>query len=162
MRTNALLRLGLVFMILGMLATSGCNDRQAVSGPIMQNASTKAYLGLKDLEKQAGLAFSTNAVLVASDDGGGRDSSLGFYVWTVFSPSPIEMPHMQAPGVKDYLHLPLNVTVKYVQVHLGGEKITQPQSALCSDWQTNGYEFSGTILRTAQGDYLVVERFRKK
>ena len=72
------------------------------------------------------------------------------------------MPLMQATGVKDYLNLPLADTVEFVESKMGKRKLTQPQSAFSSEWQTNGYEFRGTIVRTPQGDYLVVERFRKK
>ena len=41
-------------------------------------------------------------------------------------------------------------------------QMPQPQSAFSSEWETNGYTFRGTVVRTPQGDHLVIEQFRKK
>jgi hypothetical protein len=152
----------LAFASLSILAVAGCYDRQVAPVQTTQNVSAKEDPALKDLETKAGLSFPTNTVLLNSGDGGGRDTSYGFYEWAIFSPTQIKMPLMQAVGVKDYLSLPLADTVVFVESKIRKRKVTQPQSAFSSEWQTNGYEFRGTIVRTPQGDYLVVERFRKK
>jgi hypothetical protein len=43
---------------------------------------------------------------------------------------------------------------------MGKREIEQPQAALGSDWQTNGFGFSGTLIRAPKGDYLVIRRGR--
>ena len=124
--------------------------------------STKNESALKDVSAKVGIAFPTNAVLVNATDGGGRDPSSEFYAWGLFSPAAIKMPPMKAPGVKDYLNLPLEDTVKFVQGMMRNQKILQPQSAFSSEWETNGYTFQGTLVRSPQGDHLVIEQFRRK
>jgi hypothetical protein len=69
---------------------------------------------------------------------------------------------MQATGVKDYLNLPLDDSVKFVHSRMGRRKIEQPQAALSSSWQTNGFAFGGTLIRTPKGDYVVIQRGRIK
>ena len=149
---------------LSILLATGCGDRQASSSQSTstQSVNAKEDPALKEMESKVGIAFPTNAVLVNATDGGGRDSSYGFYAWGVFSPTAITMPVRKAPGVKDYLNLPLEDTVKFVQGKMRGQKISQPQSAFGSEWEANGYTFRGTVVRTAQGDYLAIEQFRKK
>lgn len=147
---------------LSILLATGCGDRQASSSQPTQAVNAKEDQALKELEAKVGIAFPTNAVLVNSSDGGGRDPSHGFYEWAVFSPSPIKMPPMQAVGVKDYLSLPLEDTVNYVQSRMGKRKVDQPQAAFSSSWQTNGFGFGGTLIRSAKGDYLVIRRGRIK
>ena len=162
MKTTALRMMCLVFATLSMSLATGCNEWQAAPGETTQNVSAKVDPVLKDLETKAGISFPTNAVLVDFGDGGGRDASHGFYEWAVFSPSPIKMPLMQATGVKDYLKLPLDDTVKFVQSRMRKRRIEQPQVALSSDWQTNGFAFGGTLIRSDKGDYLVIQRGRTK
>ena len=149
----------MTWAILGALSMlpTGCSDHRAT-----EEAIVTPKLDLKDLEAKIGMTLPSDAVLLDSSDGGGRDPSYGFYTWTVFSPSRIKMPLRQAPGVKDYLDLPLADSVKYVEVKTHRRKILQPKSALSSDWQNSTYTFDGTVIRSSEGDYLVVERFRKK
>lgn len=151
-----------VLAVLTILLTVGCGDGQVASNQPMQAASAKESKDLQDLETRIGITFPTNTVLVNSTDGGGRDPGYGFYAWGLFSPSAVKMPPMKAPGVKDYLNLPLEDTVKFVQGMMRSRKIVQSQSAFSSEWEKNGYTFRGTLVRSQQGDYLVIEQFRKK
>jgi hypothetical protein len=149
---------------LSILLATGCGDRQVSSSQSTstQSVNAKEDPALKELEAKVGIAFPTNTVLVNSGDGGGRDSGYGYYMWAVFSPTAINMPPMKAPGVKDYLNLPLEDTVKSVQADMPKRKITQPQLALGSEWETNGYTFRARLIRSPQGDHLLLEQFRKK
>jgi hypothetical protein len=149
---------------LGILAAAGCGDRQASLGesPSTQSVSEKESAALNELGARVGVAFPTNAVLVSSTDGGGRDASSGFYAWVLFCPTAITMPAMKAPGVSGYLNLPLEDSVKFVQAMMRSRKISQPNSAFSSEWETNGYAFRGTLVRAAQGDYLAIERLPRK
>ena len=149
---------------LSILLATGCGDREASSSQSTstQSVSAKEDPALKELEAKVGIAFPTNTVLVNSGDGGGRDPSHAFYEWALFSPTAITMPAMDAPGVKGYLNLPLEDTVKFVQSRMGKRKIEQPQTAFTSDWRTNGFGFSGTLVRSAKGDYMVISRGRAK
>lgn len=139
----------------------GCSDRQT-----MENANVKPKQNLKDLEAKVAMTLPSDAVLLDSTDGGGRDPSYGFYAWTVFSPSPIKMPPMRATGVKDYLDFstPADLAdmVKLVEAKMQRRRISQPQAAFGSEWENDAYTFRGTLVRSSEGDYLVIERFRKK
>jgi hypothetical protein len=135
-----------------LLLGPGCGEGQVA----------RTRLTLKDVETQVGIAFPTNTILLNSTDGGGRDTSYGFWAWGVFSPNAITMPPTKSPGVKDYVNLPLEDTTKFVQGMMRSGRLLQPQTALGSEWETNGYTFRGTLVRSAQGDYLVIEQFRKK
>ena len=141
---------------------TGCGDSSGSA--ISQSPSERKAHDekLKDLETKVGFSFPTNTVIVSAGDGEIRDPSSGFYFWGLYSERPISMPVMSAPGVKDYLKLPLESSLKYVQGEMPGRKIRQPQIALGSSWETNGYIFRGTLIRSPQGDYLVIERFRQK
>ncbi|WCJ60988.1 hypothetical protein NXS98_07675 [Fontisphaera persica] len=143
-------------------SVTGCRDNQSTGQGGSEQVSAKDEQALKDVSAKVGITFPTNAVLVNATDGDGRDPSSGFYAWGLFSPTAISMPAMKAPGVNGYLNLPLEDTVKFVQGMMRGRKISQPQTAFSSEWETNGYAFRGTLVRTAQGDYLAVEQFRKK
>jgi hypothetical protein len=164
MKTRAAQIMHGLLATLSILLATGCGDRQASSSQSTSTPTIDAKEGpaLKELEAKVGIAFPTNAVLVNATDGGGRDPSYGYYAWGVFSPTAITMPVMKAPGVKDYLNLPLENTTTFVQGKMRSRKISQPQSAFSSEWETNGYDFRGTLVRTAQGDYLAIEQFRKK
>lgn len=164
MKTQSFQTLCVVLAVLVAVLATGCSERQASSSQPTQTPTTnmKPDPAVKALEAQVGMAFPTNTVLLNATDGGGRDPSYGFYAWGLFSPNTIKMPPMKAPGVKDYLNLPLEDTVKSVQGMMGKRKISQAQSAFTSEWETNGYTFRGTLVRSPQGDHLLIERFRQK
>lgn len=149
-------------MLMGLcpLAT-GCNER-----PAIKNANTKPEQNPKDLEAKVAMTLPSDAVLLRSSDGGGRDPEMGFYTWTVFSPSAIKMPPMRATGVKDYLDFSapsqLASKVRFVESTMGRRRITNPQAAFVSIWENDAYTFDGVLVRTSEGDYLVIERFRTK
>jgi len=154
----------IVCLVLPILSTTGCSEHRTHldSSTRQAKAEKKEESGvLRELESKAGISLPTEAVLVNSGDGGGRDPSYEFYFWAVFSPSPIKMPVMHAVGVKDYLNLPLEDTVKYVEATMRKGKIAKPESAISSHWIRDRYKFEGTIVRSSEGDYLVVEQFRK-
>ena len=136
------------------LLTSGCD-----SG-LTSKASPGSAQALKRLELKTGLSFPTNAVLVASGDGGGRDASHQFYEWALFSPTPVTLPKMVAPGVQDYLKLPLKDTAEFVQSRMEAHRIVEPQAAFSTDWKTNGLAFTATLVRGIRGDYLVITQGR--
>ena len=143
--------------------SSGCCDHQArpSQSTSSHRVNPREHTALKELESKIGIIFPSNTVLVNSDDGGGRDPNFGFYAWGLFSPSAITMPLMKEPSVKGYLNLPLEDTVEFVQSMIPNRKILQPQSAFSSEWEKNGYVFEGTLVRTPQEDYLVIEQFRE-
>ena len=87
---------------------------------------------------------------------------MGSTLGGLFSPDAIKMPPMKATGVKDYLNLPLDDTAKFVQGMMRSRKISQPLSPFSSEWETNGYTFRRPLVRSPQGDHLVIEQFRKK
>ncbi len=162
MKTRAVLTTHVVLTTLSIVLATGCGDRQASSNQPTQTVNTKPDPDIKTLEAKVGMAFPTNAVLVNSTDGGGRDASYGYYAWAVFSPSQITMPIIQAPYVKGYLDKPLADSVEFVEGMMPRQKISQPQAAYGSRWETNGFEFRATLVRSAKGDHLVIQQFRQK
>ena len=117
---------------------------------------------LLELEMKTGLSFPVETILVSHGDGGGRDQSHGFYTWNLFSPIEIKMPITEAPGVKDYVNLPIDDTLRLIKTRMPMIKVTQPRVAFCSEWISKNYKYRGTLLRSPQGDYLIIEQFRNK
>lgn len=134
------------------LTISGCGGQS----PPPSAGSAQA---LKALEIKTGLTFPTNTALVSAGDGGGREASHQFYEWAVFSPTQITLPKTVAPGVQDYLKLPLKDTTDYVQSRMR-QQIMGPQAAFSTEWKTNGFGFSATVVRGAKGDFLVITQGR--
>jgi len=154
MRTFFAQMLSILLVIAAVLFTTGCGSGQT------NTAMTNPEASLRALEAEAGMQFPTNTVLLGATDGGSRNAAQGFYEWGLFSPTPIQMPLMKAPGVtKGYLDLPLDGTLESVQSMMGKRRISKPQSAFGSEWETNGYFHRGTIVRSPKGDYLVIQRF---
>lgn len=151
----------LIILFYGSLvvASCSCSKKTDVQQQIPQTAENEA--ALKDLGTKAGMSFPIEARIIAHDNGGRIDPKGGFYQWVIFSSSSVKMPPMQAPGVKDYLDLPLPNSVKSIEVYMGKRKISQPQAAFTSTWETNGFQFRGLLVRSTDGDYLKVERFLK-
>jgi len=116
---------------------------------------------MRNWQTEIGLSLPSSARLLKEGDGGGRDASFGFYEWVFESSSQIDMPKLKAPGVKDYLSLPLDSSTALIESRLIGRKIAKPTKALDSEWSVQGATFRGTLVRTPQADFLVVERFRK-
>jgi hypothetical protein len=139
----------LLFVILLMLA-SGCD-----SGRQPKSANTNSQV-LSSLESKAGVIFPTNTTVVYSGAGGGREPSHQFYEWAVYCPTPVTLPKMTAVGVTDYLNLPLKDTVEFVQSRMRTQRIVSAQSAFSTEWKSNGFGFSATIVRGTHGDYLVI------
>src|SRR5256885_2202762 len=123
MKISIMGRACILFALLIVLISAGCNDSRTPLNQTSANVNTKSDPAIKELEDKVGMLFPTNAVLVASTDGGGRDPSFGFFAWAIFSPSQIKMPLMQAPGVKDYLKLPLEDSVKVVASMMRKQRI---------------------------------------
>jgi hypothetical protein len=144
------------------LAT-GCHGRRADDGRGAQNPGVGSTIVLKELEKHCGVCFPSNAVLLYATDGGGRDPGYGFYSWTVFAPEPIRLPPLTSPGGEQYyVNLSLENAVRFVRAMSGRRRIPDAQAAFGSSWETNGYEFHATLVRSAHGDYLIVDQFRKR
>ena len=142
-----------VFGVLVMFA-SGCD-----SGRQPKSASANSQ-ALSSLELKTGVSFPTNTVLVYSGDGGGRETSHQFYEWAVYCPTPVTLPKMTAVGVKDFLNLPLKDTAEFVQSRMRKQRIVNAQSAFSTDWKTNGFSFSATVVRGTEGDFLVITQGR--
>jgi len=104
---------------------------------------------LKELSTKVGLTFPAYSVLMSSTND----------TWCVRSDDEIHVPGASAMGTNS---LQLAETVLFVEGNFNGQAITHPESAFSSEWETNGYAFRGTLVRTAQGDHLVIEQFWKK
>ena len=81
-------------------------------------------------------------------------------VYGIISSNPITMPLLNAPGVKDYLALPVENTKAFVENALGIQ-VEGARGALFSEWEVGQYLYRGTILRAGSGDYMVIEKYPK-
>lgn len=160
MRLVVVLTRSAVIVTLITLVEMGCRDREPSSSQA-EEVDTKEGSSLTALERRVGVTFPVGAVVIYAGDGGGRDQAYDFYEWAVFAPSAVEMPLTRAPGVTDYLKLPLEDTVRFVQERMQKRVIFKPLSAFGSEWKTNNHSFRGTCVRASQGDYLVIEQFRE-
>src|SRR4051812_3553673 len=141
-----------IHCLLVILVTSvGCKDQTSHTQG-SASTSAKADPAIKELETKTGMIFPVNATVVSTSDGGGRDP--GYYRWAVFSPSQIKMPP-RASGKSDY-QLPLESCVKVLNGALRKRNVSRPKAAFGNDWDTNGFEFHGTLIRSAEGDYLLI------
>src|SRR5688572_11672187 len=123
--------IGHLLAALCILLGTACSDDAISPAPTStQSIHANENSALKALEAKVGIDFPTDAVLVNATDGGGREPSHQFYEWAVFSPTAITMPVMNQPGVKDYLNLPLENTVEFVQSHMGTRRVEQPEACL--------------------------------
>ena len=145
-----------IFFTLGILffiAFIGCEKNRSLA------SKTTA---MRNWGAEIGFILPSSARLVAEDDGGGRDTSYGFYEWVFESPAQIELPKSKATGVIDYISLPLDSSLGLIESHLNGRKIMKPIAAFGSEWSAHGSTFRGTLVRTAQADFLIIERFTAK
>lgn len=137
------------------LLVMGCNQRGAEP-----NSKAEEQKLIKELEKQAGFFLPKDVELLKYMDDIGRDGSDGYFSWVLFSPTEITtMPIIQKPYINGYRDASLDSSVKLIQVMTSKRKIKQPQSAFASYWKANGYEFNVILVRTPEGDYMVVQRF---
>ena len=143
------------------ICSNGCH-RSPSSDKSLQSASDFSNQGLKDLESRSGISLPANSVLLSADDGGGREASHQFYEWVVFSPNPVGLPRIETPGVGDYVNLPVDDTVKFVQTRLKDRKLTHANLAIHSSWRRNSLGFSATLVRTVSGDYVIFNQGRVK
>jgi hypothetical protein len=142
------------------LPTTSC-DHQDFNQPrnaLPKDGQRKAVM---DLGAKIGVSFPTNSVLLDESDGGGRDRSYGFYAWTVFCPETINIPQGEGSGPNGYTRLSLEPAVESISHMPSKQKILRPKSAFSSSWETNGFQFRGTLVHSEAGDYLLIEQFRK-
>lgn len=141
------------------LLAGGCSDRggnRVGAEPSTQESAKQ------EISRQTGLELPAACRVLVAGDGGGREPSLGYYYWSLFSGAPIALPALDEPGVHGELPLPLSDTVAFVQGKMGCQPIEDAIQASGTGWETNGFEFRGTTVRSVNGDYLVIERFRKR
>lgn len=124
---------------------------------------TRAVRATRDyFEAQTGLSLPREAVVLKARDWSGRDPSLSF-AWVVFSPSALELPPRGVKVIHEKMDFALvgglAQCVKDMEWDLdGGRKIAQPQGAWGYTWEASGYKFYATLIRSSEGDYLMVLR----
>lgn len=143
------------------ICLAGC-DRSSSVILSTQSASETSKQVLNDFENKSGLVLPEKSVLLSAGDGGGREASHQFYEWVVYSPSPINLPVKGAPGVREYVNLPLDNTVKFVQTRVKDRTITGASLAIHTSWQRDPLGFSAELVRTDTGDYVIFNQGRVK
>jgi len=137
----------LIIAVLTTIATS-CSHEQQIS-------TAEANAQFEIIQQRSGISFAPEVRLLNHGDGGGRDASYGFYNWTVFSPTQLVLPKMKEAYIeRGYLSLPLEDSIRSLKVTAKGENFSDALEAISSSWETNGYSFGATLVRTKHGDYL--------
>jgi len=145
----------LIIAVLTIIATSCSHERQI--------STAEANAQFEIIQRRSGISFAAEVRLLNHGDGGGRDASYGFYNWTVFSPSQLVLPKMKETYIeKGYLSLPLEDSIRLLKVTAKGEDFSDAIQAISSSWETNGYGFGATLVRTKHGDYLHLTAGRVK
>ncbi len=143
---------------LGPIALTGCDDNDGGNRQLTTEERLQVSDILEQLEMEAGISLPEGAELINYGDGGGRDSSYEFYQWVVFSPTSINISTNQLNDAKGPFVLPMGDTVDLFQSRMKGERINGLQSAWFIRWRSSGYQFTGTVIRSLNGDYLAIER----
>lgn len=144
----------------------GCGGNSFLSlkgNSVADGANNKKALDF--MESRTGLSLPSCSVVVDEGDGGGRDPSFGYYDWAVFSSEKIVLPPQILPsGEYGYYDQPRDWDSirDYVQSRFKGHKFDKPEYCSYTSWKTNGYIFRGHLVRTSEGDFLVVMQFREK
>lgn len=150
---------GVVKTLCGMLVCLGTGCER---GSPPQGAAPLTDQMRKMVEKDISFQLPEDVVLVLGDDGGGRDPEMGYYLWLFYSKSGIALAPVNVPS--PYGHLP-NRDVKgiaeWIQ-SLAKDNIPLGKAASSLSWSDGTYEFQGDLLKTVNGDYLSVQRFRKQ
>ena len=108
----------------------------------------------KQLEVAIQLSLPDDVVLLNSDDGGRQDPEYEFLEWLMYSPSGFTLP-------KPLIPLSTETVIRVIESLEPKQKIQQPINAFAVNWETQEFEFNGTLLQTENGEFLLVERFRK-
>jgi len=144
----SMLWIGTVFVLGCSGGGNGCGTRK----PLSQKER-------EALQNAVAITLPNDVCLVASNDGGGRDPSYGFYVWTVYSKSGISfVPSQMVKYEPNWWGTP-NI-VAMIKCDVPDLNIEGKHSSSTAVWVSGGYEFRGHLLMTGQGHYLNIQRFR--
>lgn len=149
----------LPFLLCSLGGTSSCSRKN--SKPQASQTSTASLVAL---QKQAGIALPTDAVVLTQGDGGGRDPAYSFFTWTVFSPTSGSIPLDQYSIASSYIKdsSPDTILVDFVESMLSGTKIGMAVMSASGRWSANGFDFQASLVSCTNGDYLVVSRFAQR
>ena len=119
-------------------------------GQIPKEQKTNRY----QLETAIQLSLPDDVVLVKGDDGGGRDPEYEYFEWLMYSSSGFTLPEERIPHS-------VELVTRIIKSRKPKQKIQQPTNAFSVNWETQKFEFRGTVLQTKDGEFLLVKRFRK-
>lgn len=138
--------------VLGFLAACTNSDCRS---PSVQNGDG----AIANVERQLGIDLPRGAQ-VLHEGGSGREGE-SYYEWVIYSPTPIEMPKMKLSGRPGYLELPVLDSVALVESRISAT-LPEAQAALASDWTHAGRAYDATLVRTCEGDYMIVMSFAQE
>ena len=153
---------GVLLAVCAMAVSYLCLDWRKPTRPtkIGTNASDGANAKLAVLGRIIGVDFPLNAVLVRSDDGGGRDPNYKYYMWVIFSHSPITLPQNRELRYKRFFDDDMDRgTISFVQSEFKTNEIGQLAATIRGDWLVDGFEYRALLARTTTGDFLIIQRF---
>jgi len=106
------------------------------------------------LETEVQLSLPNDVILLNSDDGGRQDPNYEYYEWLLYSSSGFIVPAKKAS-------LSIETTLRDIESLKPNRKIPQPTNAFATDWETQQFYFRAVLLQTSDGEFLLIERFRK-
>ena len=139
--------------IICLMLVAACSDQPRIS----------SQQAVEMLQTQSGITLPQGTSVVNYYEGKGRDPQYEHCLWVVFSVSPIEKPPGQRITDGDFRREQLGTYVAALESSMRKRKrIADPKYLYCSEWEKKGFVFRATLIRASDGDYLEVERFRKR
>ncbi len=130
-----------IWILIALLTSVSCID----------GGRGREELPMGNIEPQIGVPLQEKVVLLYASDGGGRDSSHGYYEWIFYSAEPMTFPDLKQS------RLSMVSEVRMIEERLGSELIS-PQSLFLSNWRYNHFDYRANVVHAPDGYYAMVMR----
>ena len=116
---------------------------------------------IRHLESEVHLDLPGNISLLKTRDGGGRDPQYNYHLWLIHSPDGLTISPAKEAKVRRFVeHQAPDYIAEWISSLLPSQHLPPVKDAASADWTVGNHTYRSELLRTEQGDYLVVQRFR--
>jgi hypothetical protein len=158
MKSARLLRLAALLLCV----LSGCKGGTASNGRGDESSSKESTAELAQFERETCVQLPADAKLLKSDDGGGRDGSYQYHLWVIHARGRIAIePKAPAANVNVAADLDPGDVAEWVGLLLPNQSLPRALDAARATWEVGGYDYRANVLRTEQGDFMIVQRFKR-
>ena len=146
-------------MLFGLIALLGLGCDRSFPG---QDEAVLTHEERKVIERQISFHLPADTKVLLSDDGDGRDAKVEYHLWLFYSRSGFVLTPENVPSASSYFpNRNVRDKAEWIQ-SLVKNRLPSGESASSISWSDGTYNFPSSLLRTEEGDYLSVQRFRKK